>query len=181
MTIINENGLYKVILRSDKPSAKPFMRWVTHEVIPSIRKHGAYMTPKTLENMIASPEFGIRLLTALKNERDKTAALESKIKEDAPAVAFAHDVGECPKDVTVEKFAKATFERFGFGRNKLHAWLRENKFLTSKRIPFQKYIDAGWFRTFEELRNGHPIIVTTITGKGQRKLYEALSAAFPAT
>ncbi|MFR8529965.1 MAG: Bro-N domain-containing protein [Anaeromassilibacillus sp.] len=58
-TIINESGLYSVILRSDKPEAKPFRKWVTAEVLPSIRKHGAYMTENTLENMISSPEFGL--------------------------------------------------------------------------------------------------------------------------
>ena len=67
-TIISESGLYDVILRSDKPEAKPFRKWVTAEVLPSIRKHGAYMTENTLENMIASPEFGIKLLTALQEE-----------------------------------------------------------------------------------------------------------------
>ena len=64
--VINESGLYNVILRSDKPEAKPFRRWVTSEVLPSIRKHGTYMTSVTIDKMIDSPEFGIQLLTALK-------------------------------------------------------------------------------------------------------------------
>lgn len=75
-TIINESGLYNVILRSDKPEAKPFRKWVTSEVLPNIRKHGAYMTPETIDRMITSPEFGIKLLTALKDEQDKRKALE---------------------------------------------------------------------------------------------------------
>ena len=77
MTIITESGLYNVILRSDKPEAKNFKRWITHEVLPAIRKHGAYMTPDTLDRMISSPEFGIKLLTALKDEQDKNKALQS--------------------------------------------------------------------------------------------------------
>lgn len=76
MTIINESGLYNVILRSDKPEAKPFKKWVTSEVLPSIRKHGAYMTPETLEAAILNPDTMIKLCTALKDEQDKRKALE---------------------------------------------------------------------------------------------------------
>lgn len=71
MTVINESGLYNVILRSDKPEAKPFRKWVTSEVLPSIRKHGAYMTPETLEQAILNPDMMIKLCTALKDEQDK--------------------------------------------------------------------------------------------------------------
>lgn len=76
-TIINESGLYNVILRSDKPEAKPFRKWVTSEVLPSIRKHGAYMTPKTLEAAILSPDYLLKVVTALKDETDKRKALEA--------------------------------------------------------------------------------------------------------
>ena len=71
MTIINESGLYTVILRSDKPQAKPFRKWVTSEVIPSIRKHGAYMTEQTLERALTSPDFLIELATQLKAEQEQ--------------------------------------------------------------------------------------------------------------
>ena len=71
--IINESGLYNVILRSDKPEAKPFRKWVTSEVLPSIRKHGAYMTPETLEQAILNPDMMIRLCTALKDEQEKNS------------------------------------------------------------------------------------------------------------
>lgn len=76
-TIINESGLYNVILRSDKPEAKPFRKWVTSEVLPSIRKHGAYMTPETLEAAILSPDYLLKVVTALKDETDKRKALEA--------------------------------------------------------------------------------------------------------
>lgn len=76
-TIINESGLYNVILRSDKPEAKPFRKWVTSEVLPSIRKHGAYMTPETLEAAILSPDYLLEVVTALKDETDKRKALEA--------------------------------------------------------------------------------------------------------
>lgn len=77
MQVINESGLYNVILRSDKPEAKPFRKWVTSEVLPTIRKHGAYMTPETLEAAILNPDMMIRLCTALKDEQDKNKALQA--------------------------------------------------------------------------------------------------------
>ncbi len=77
ITIINESGLYSLVLSSKLPTAKKFKRWVTSEVIPSIRKHGAYMTPETLEAAILNPDTMIRLCTALKDEQDKRKALEA--------------------------------------------------------------------------------------------------------
>lgn len=180
VTIINESGLYSLILSSKLPGAKKFKRWVTSEVLPAIRKTGGYIPADGADDMEI---LSRAILIAQKTIEEKNALItkhEAKIAADAPAVAFAKDVGGSQGAVTVEKFAKMTFERFGLGRNKLHAWLRENRFLTDKRVPFQKYIDNGWFRTFEELRNGYPIVATTITGKGQRALYDKLSEAFPA-
>ena len=74
--VVNEAGLYNVILRSDKPESKNFKRWVTHEVLPTVRKHGAYMTPEKLEAAILNPDTMIKLCTALKDEQDKRKALE---------------------------------------------------------------------------------------------------------
>lgn len=77
MIAVNESGLYHVILRSDKPEAKPFRKWVTSEVLPTIRKHGAYMTEETLQAAILNPDTMIQLCTALKQEQDKRKALEA--------------------------------------------------------------------------------------------------------
>lgn len=77
VSIINEPGLYSLVMGSRKPEAKAFKRWTTHEVIPSIRKHGAYMTPETLEAAILNPDTMIKLCTALKEEQDKRKALEA--------------------------------------------------------------------------------------------------------
>lgn len=77
MTVINESGLYNVILRSDKPEAKPFRKWVTGEVLPAIRKHGAYMTSETLQAAILNPDYLLQVVTALKNETDKRKTLEA--------------------------------------------------------------------------------------------------------
>lgn len=76
-TIVSEAGLYNVILRSDKPAAQDFRRWVTHEVLPSIRRNGAYMTPETLEAAILNPDYLLRVVTALKDETDKRKELEA--------------------------------------------------------------------------------------------------------
>lgn len=78
MVIINESGLYNVILRSDKPNAKPFRKWVTSEVLPSIRKHGAYMTPETLQAAILNPDTMIQLCQQLKSEQEKNLALKAE-------------------------------------------------------------------------------------------------------
>jgi len=78
VTIINESGLYSLILRSRKPEAKAFKKWVTSEVLPSVRKHGAYMTPKTLEKAMLSPDFIIELAGRLKEEQEKTKKLQPK-------------------------------------------------------------------------------------------------------
>ena len=75
-TGINESGLYNVILRSDKPEAIPFRKWVTSEVLPAIRKHGAYMTPETLEAAILNPDTIIKIATALKEEKEKNQLLQ---------------------------------------------------------------------------------------------------------
>lgn len=84
MTIVNESGLYNVILRSDKPQAKPFRKWVTSEVLPSIRKHGAYMTPETLQAALLNPDTMIQLCQQLKGEQEKNKRLQ--IENSALAV-----------------------------------------------------------------------------------------------
>lgn len=78
VTFITESGLYDVIIRSDSEKAKPFRKWVTSEVLPSIRKHGAYMTQETLEKALTSPDFLIQLATNLKEEKQKRIEAEQR-------------------------------------------------------------------------------------------------------
>ena len=89
---INESGLYSLILGSKLESAKRFKHWVTFEVLPSIRKHSAYLTPEKVEEFLLNPDTIIRLATDLKNEREARIAAETKIREQAPKVAFAEAV-----------------------------------------------------------------------------------------
>ena len=90
--IVNESGLYNVILRSDKPEAKKFKRWVTHEVLPQIRRHGAYITTSKIEEIMNDPDSWIKLLTALKEERQEKAQLQLQAAQDKPKVVFADAV-----------------------------------------------------------------------------------------
>lgn len=179
MTIINESGLYNVILRSDKPEAKPFRKWVTAEVLPSIRKHGAYMTENTLENMIASPEFGIKLLTALQEEREQRVKLEAKVESDAPKVLFADAVNASHTTILVGELAKLLKQNGkDIGQNRLFAYLRDNGYLIKRsgrdyNMPTQRSMERGWFtikeRTVQE-PNGSISVKKTplVTGKGQQ-------------
>lgn len=87
---VSESGLYDLILRSEKPEARKFKKWVTAEVLPSIRKHGLYATPSTLEALISDPDTAITLLQKLKDEQTRRRELEAKVIEDYPKVVF-HD------------------------------------------------------------------------------------------
>lgn len=129
-TIINESGLYNVILRSDKPEAKPFRKWVTSEVLPSIRKHGAYMTADTIEAAIADPDFSIRLLTTLKEERAARKALEEQAEVDKPKVLFADAVSASHTSILVGDLAKLLRQNgVNIGQNRLFQRLRDEGFL----------------------------------------------------
>lgn len=121
MTIINESGLYSLVLSSKLPGAKKFRRWVTSEVLPSIRKHGTYMTSDTIDKMINSPEFGIKLLTALKDEQDKRRSLEAELdrsKEWYSIKRVAHMNGVSHKAFDWRKL-KIESQRQGYGVKKI--------------------------------------------------------------
>src|SRR5690625_683280 len=90
--VVNEFGLYNLVLGSRKPEAKEFKRWITHEVLPSIRKHGAYMTPETIEQALLNPDTLIKLATNLKEEQEKRKQAERVIEEQKPKVLFADAV-----------------------------------------------------------------------------------------
>lgn len=177
MTIVNESGLYNVILRSDKPEAKQFRKWVTSEVLPTIRKTGAYMTPDTLDKMITSPEFGIRLLTELKNEQERRKALEEKVKEDAPAVRFANAITECDTNILIRDLAKLLKQNgVDTGEKRLYWTLRNDGYLiksgSDKNMPTQKSMQLGLFfirETPRISRDGAVIDrVAKVTPKGQK-------------
>lgn len=133
MRVVTEAGLYSLILRSRKPEAKLFKRWVTHDVLPSIRKRGAYLTPTVLEKDVLNPDFVISLCERIKTEQGKVFALEAKVKQDAPKVEYHDAVMASEELITVADMA-ALLKKNGveIGRDRLFAWMRKNKFLCSR-------------------------------------------------
>ena len=135
--IINESGLYSLILSSKLPSAKKFKRWVTYEVLPAIRKHGAYLTPEVAEEVLLNPDTIIKIATQLKEEREKRIKLETENKELKPKAEKYEQLLDASGYIPVGKFAKA----IGYGPIKLFKKLREIGFLTWNNLPYQEHID----------------------------------------
>lgn len=157
MNFVNEKNLYKVIMRSDKPQAEPFQDWVCGEVLPSIRKHGAYMTNDTLEKALTSPDFLIQLATNLKEEQQKRIEAEQKIRSDAPKVLFADAVSTSRRSCLIAELAKILQQNgIKIGQNRLFEWLRKNGYLCQKgqyyNQPSQK-IDG--IRIIRDQANNH--------------------------
>lgn len=176
--VINESGLYSLILKSKLPNAKKFKRWVTSEVLPSIRKHGAYMTDDALAKALTSPEFGIRLLTELKNERDQKEQAQQQLKAQEPQIVFAKSVEVSQNSVAVKVLATILKQNgVSIGQNRMFQWLREHKYLSSRpgkswNMPTQKSMDKGLFELKANTyfhNNGVPETNYTplVTGKGQ--------------
>lgn len=174
MTIINESGLYSLILSSKLPQAKDFKRWVTSEVLPTIRKHGMFATNELLDN----PDFAIATLQKLKEEREAKKLLEATIEEQKPKVIFANAVSASHTSILVGEFAKLMRQNgVNMGQNRMFVWLRENGYLinrkgSDKNMPTQKSMELGLFEIKETTINhsdGHISISKTpkITGKGQ--------------
>ena len=175
MTVINESGLYNVILRSDKPEAKPFRKWVTSEVLPSIRKHGAYMTPETLEQAILNPDMMIKLCTALKDEQDKNKALQavnSSLKVDKQIMKPKADYFDELVDRNLLTNFRETAKQLQVKEKEFIRFLLEKKFIyRDKRGKIQPYADKnnGLFevKEFSNEKTGFASTQTLITPKGR--------------
>lgn len=179
VTVINESGVYALIMGSKLPNAKKFKRWVTSEVLPAIRKHGGYLTPEKVEEALLNPDTLIRLATELKDEREKRRALESKVAEDRPFTGFGRAIAASSDAILVREFAKlANNAGIQIGQNRLYGWLRERGYLMRDNKPYQKYVDSGWFKLKESTITtieGNMVRTTTlITGKGQMALMQKL-------
>ena len=175
MTVINESGLYNVILRSDKPEAKPFRKWVTSEVLPSIRKHGAYMTPETLEQAILNPDMMIKLCTALKDEQDKNKALQavnSSLTVDNQIMKPKADYFDELVDRNLLTNFRETAKQLQVKEKEFIRFLLEKKFIyRDKRGKIQPYADKnnGLFevKEFSNEKTGFASTQTLITPKGR--------------
>lgn len=185
--VINESGLYSLILSSKLPKAKEFKHWVTSEVLPSIRKHGAYMTDDVLHRAITEPDFLIQLATELKAEQEKRRALEStvavqsqQITELQPKASY-YDVVLNSKDLlSIGKIAKD----FGKSAVWLNKWLHEQGVQYKQGeiwLLYQKYAEQGYTNTKTQTYNGndgaiHTKVHTYWTQKGRLFIYDLLKS-----
>ena len=178
MYVINESGLYSLILSSKLPKAKEFKRWVTSEVLPAIRKHGAYMTEQTLEQALTSPDFLIKLATELKTERAKRAELEAENADMKPHAILGKAITTANTSILIGDFAKILRQNgVNIGAKRLFQWLREHGYLIRRKgsdwnMPTQKSMELKLFEIKESVHidgNGCNIIARTpkITGRGQ--------------
>jgi len=171
--LINESGLYSLILSSKLPNAKAFKRWVTSEVLPAIRKHGLYAT----EELIANPDLAIEAFKALKEEREARKALEAENKQMQPLALFARSVSASHTSILIGELAKLIKQNgVDIGQKRLFDWLREQGFLmksgSSKNMPTQRSMEQGLFEIKESSYiNSEGVTVVTkttkVTGKGQ--------------
>ena len=179
MIAVTESGLYSIILLSRKPEAKKFKRWVTHEVLPTIRKHGAYVTPAKLEELMNDPDSWIKVLTALKEERAAKERLQLEATENKPKVIFADAVSVSEGTILIGELAKILKGNgIEIGQNRLFEKLRRDGYLIKRKgtdynAPTQKAMDLGLFRVKETAithSDGHVTIskTTKVTGKGQQ-------------
>ncbi|KEI92666.1 phage antirepressor [Clostridium botulinum] len=172
--IINESGLYSLVLSSKLPATKKFKRWVTSEVLPNIRKYGMYAKDELLDN----PDLLIQVATELKKEREEKKLLQEQMKKQKPKVLFADAVSVAHTSILVGDLAKLIKQNgIDIGAKRLFAWLRENGYLirrkgTDYNMPTQYSMDLGLFEVKETSithSDGHISISKTpkITGKGQ--------------
>lgn len=178
MTVINESGLYSLILGSKLPTAKEFKHWVTSEVLPSIRKHGAYMTPQTIEKALLSPDTIINLATQLKEEQEQRKHLQEENEQMKPKALFADAVSTSNSSILIGQLAKILKQNgVEIGQNRLFAWMREHGYLgkrgSNRNVPTQRAVAQDLFKTKETAvthADGHTTIqiTTKVTGKGQQ-------------
>jgi anti-repressor protein len=174
--VINESGLYSLILSSKLPTAKKFKRWVTSEVLPAIRKHGAYMTDAKAKAIVTDKSA---LADLLQQAADQLKEKDILIEELKPKALFADSVAASKSTVLVGELAKILRGNgVDIGANRLFAWMRENGYLISRKgsdwnMPTQRAMDMGLFKIKETTIN-HSNGVTTVsktpkvTGKGQQ-------------
>lgn len=153
-SFIPENVFYRLAMKAKNEAAEHFQAKIADEVIPSIRKHGAYMTPETLEAAILNPDTMIQLCTMLKEEQEKRRKIESENQKLAienedmkPKAEFYDTVTDSKDAISMAEVAKVL--DYNIGRNKLFELLKKKKILDKSRVPYQRFVDAGYFRVIE--------------------------------
>jgi len=156
--LIPEGDIYRLIVKAADQSKNPdikekaerFEKWIFDEVIPSIRKHGAYLTPEKIEEVLLNPDAIIKLAMQLKEERQKRLEAEKTIQIMKPKAEFFDAVAGSKDAIDMNRAAKLIYEETRLGRNKLFKLLRDKGILMKDNIPYQEYIDKGYFRTIEQ-------------------------------
>lgn len=175
-TVVNEYGLYNLILGSRKPEAKAFKRWITHEVIPTIRKHGAYLTDEVLAKTLDDPNYILGLITNLAEERNKRIAAEQIIELQAPKVEAYDAFLSAENTMTLTEVGKS----LGLSGIKLCMLLREIGVLLKipHNAPAQKYLDKGYFTViYGKKKDGNlPVLQTRVTASGVDFIHRILKS-----
>ena len=175
---IDESNLYKLIFQSRKPEAEKFADWVTSEVLPTIRKHGAYMTETVIERTLTDPDYLIQLATTLKEERQRRLLAEEENERNRPKVLFSDSCEVAENSILIGEFAKRLKQNGmpDMGQNRLFALLRDQGYLCKggerRNQPTQRSMEQGLFETKVRVINNpdgstRTTTTTKMTGKGQ--------------
>lgn len=170
---IPESLFYMLGFKAENERAIKYQQWLAIEVLPSIRKHGAYMTNEVIERTLTDPDYLIQLATALKEERQARKLAEEKIEKQKPLVDFANQVSDTTDLIDMKTMAKLLKDNnINIGRNRLFEFLRIKKILMKDNQPYQQYVDAGYFKVIEHtytdfLGQTKTNRQTLVTGKGQ--------------
>ena len=179
LLVMNESGFYSLVLSSKMPNAKKFKRWVTAEVLPTIRKTGGYVANEDVfvETYLPFADEPIKQLFRIQCR--VINQLNERIRRDEPKVKFADHVGDSTNVIDVNRMAKLCADHgIRIGRNRLFAWMRSRGILMGGNIPYQEYIENGYFRVKESVyeTNGQKRTYqqTFVTGKGQQYILSRL-------
>ena len=170
---IPENIFYRLAMKANNAAAEAFQKKIADEVIPSIRKHGAYLTPEKVEEVLLNPDTIILLATRLKNEQEERMRLEAQIEADAPKVELAVQCLMASNSISLNEFCKVLYREndLEIGSHRLFRFLREHKVLQANNLPYQSYMQRGWFDNIQEQDCVDSNIITyptaRITPKGQ--------------
>lgn len=187
LTIIDEAGLYSLVLRSKLPAAEIFQEWVVAEVIPAVRNHGGYLTPEKTEELLNNPDLIIQLATNLKEERAARSEIEQQLAAAQPKVIFADAVSVSDSTILIGDMAKIIKQNgHSIGQKRMFQWLRNNGFLIKRfgadyNSPTQRSMELGLFKIKETAithSDGHVTISKTVkvTGKGQQYFINKFAA-----
>lgn len=178
VVLINESGLYSLILKSKLPSAKKFKRWVTSEVLPAIRKHGGYLTPEKVEEALLNPDTIIQLATKLKEERTGRLIAEQKIAEYEPKISYLDSILSSTDSVTISQIA-ADYGMSPQQMNKLLHKLGIQKKVGNQWLLCKKHMRQGYTKShtteIPKSDGGTKVVMNTKwTQKGRLFIYESL-------